>query len=86
MGVLGYEIYRDGTKVGQTNSSINYFTDKGLTTNNTYKYTVKAFDTSENYSDYSKELLAVPMLPDIKSITPDAGSIIGGKIQTFRYI
>lgn len=48
VGVTGYEIYRDGVKVG-TSQSTSY-TDTGLTPETTYSYTVKALDAAGNVS------------------------------------
>ncbi|UJF33920.1 family 14 glycosylhydrolase [Paenibacillus hexagrammi] len=48
VGVTGYEIWRDGTKVGtSTNTS---FTQTGLTASTAYSYSVKAYDAAGNIS------------------------------------
>ncbi|HEY9059942.1 MAG TPA: fibronectin type III domain-containing protein, partial [Pseudobacteroides sp.] len=46
--VTGYEIYRNGIKVGSPKTSS--FTDAGLVPNTVYEYTVKAYDYSGNFS------------------------------------
>ncbi|WP_339322412.1 fibronectin type III domain-containing protein [Paenibacillus sp. FSL W8-0194] len=48
VAVTGYNVYRDGTKAGSTNS-VSY-TDSGLAANTAYKYTVTAFDAAGNES------------------------------------
>jgi chitinase len=52
--VRGYDIYRDGTKIGT--STTPSFTDTGLTHNKTYTYFVQAVDTSGNVSGNSSVL------------------------------
>ncbi|RUT36321.1 alpha-amylase [Paenibacillus zeisoli] len=52
--VSGYEIYRNGTKVGT--STTPSFTDTGLTEATSYKYTVKAYDAAGNLSAASNEV------------------------------
>lgn len=73
--VIGYEIYRDGVKVGDT--SLIGYTDTGLTAGETYKYTVRAYDTN-NLSDTSNEISAVPKLPEITDLLPPTGLTVGG--------
>ncbi|MDQ0193816.1 carbohydrate binding domain-containing protein [Paenibacillus wynnii] len=51
VAVTGYEIYRDGVKVGT--SSTTAYTDNGLTANTSYSYTVKAYDAAANLSGAS---------------------------------
>lgn len=52
-GVTGYEVYRDGVKVGTT--ATESYTDTGLTEETIYKYTVKAYDAATNHSLISNE-------------------------------
>ncbi|QMV43932.1 carbohydrate binding domain-containing protein [Cohnella cholangitidis] len=51
VGVTGYEVYRNGTKVGTTANAS--YTDNGLAGSTTYSYTVKAYDAKGNRSDFS---------------------------------
>ncbi|MFC5468967.1 carbohydrate binding domain-containing protein [Cohnella suwonensis] len=51
VNVKGYDIYRDGAKVGS--SVTNSFTDSGLTALTGYTYTIKAFDAKGNFSAFS---------------------------------
>ncbi|RIE01353.1 alpha-amylase [Cohnella faecalis] len=54
VGVTGYEIYRNGTKVGTTAQTS--YTDSGLSAETAYTYTVKAYDAAGNKSDASSVL------------------------------
>ncbi|KHL92446.1 alpha-amylase [Paenibacillus sp. IHB B 3415] len=54
--VTGYEIYRDGIKIG-TSPSASY-TDSGLSSSTTYEYKVKAYDASGNLSGLSTAAVA----------------------------
>lgn len=51
-GVAGYRIKRDGIELGSVNSSTTTYTDTGLEQgNNTYVWSVEAFDEAGNYSN-----------------------------------
>ncbi len=54
IGVTGYRVYRNGIQVG-TVSGTSY-TDSGLTANQSYTYTVRAFDNAGNLSGASAPL------------------------------
>jgi len=54
VGVIGYEIYRDGTKIG-TSTEASY-TDTDLISGITYEYALKAMDKEGNLSELSKVL------------------------------
>ncbi len=60
--VKGYNIFRNGIKVG-TAASVSY-TDTGLNPNTTYRYTVSASDRAGNTSVLSDELAVTTLLPD----------------------
>ncbi|MEW9711370.1 family 14 glycosylhydrolase, partial [Paenibacillus sp. SI92] len=51
VGVAGYEIWRNGAKVGT--STTTSYANIGLTASTTYSYAVKAYDASGNFSDAS---------------------------------
>jgi hypothetical protein len=53
-GVAGYDVYRNGAKVGS--STTTGFTDTGLSAGTTYSYTVKAKDVAGNISAASTAL------------------------------
>ncbi|MFC5703158.1 carbohydrate binding domain-containing protein [Cohnella faecalis] len=54
VAVTGYEIYRNGTKIG-TSTSTSY-TATGLSANTAYSFTVKAYDAAGNVSAASSAL------------------------------
>jgi chitodextrinase len=51
-----YYVYRDGVKVGRTDSTTFVDFDSGLTANTTYTYTVQAYDGAGNFSAISSGL------------------------------
>ncbi|WP_201305416.1 alpha-amylase family glycosyl hydrolase [Paenibacillus puerhi] len=65
VGVTGYEVYRNGVKVGQTASTS--YTDTGLAPATEYAYTVKAYDAAGNLSGFSA--------PPVLATTPAGGSV-----------
>jgi fibronectin type 3 domain-containing protein len=79
VGVTGYNIYKDGTKIGS--SAGTSFTASGLLNNTTYTWTVKAYDavanegppstaiTSNNFADVN-----APTKPAGLTATPSSGS------------
>ncbi|WP_392970878.1 glycoside hydrolase family 6 protein [Streptomyces sp. LN245] len=54
--VTGYDVYRDGTKVGSATTTS--YTDSGLAASSTYTYTVKAKDAAGNVSASSTAVSA----------------------------
>jgi chitodextrinase len=54
--VTGYDVFRNGTKVGSP--TVTAYTDNALTPNTTYSYTVKARDAAGNTSAASTALSA----------------------------
>jgi chitodextrinase len=82
VGVDHYDIYRNGKKVGSSNT--NSFTDINLTPNTTYTYTVQAFDANGNASAVS-DSLSVATLKDTTGPTKPtnlhAGTITKSSIQ-----
>ncbi len=69
IGVVGYEIYRSGTKIGT--SSTTSYSDSGLTANTAYSYTVKAYDAAANYSATSSALSVTtnPVIAAVNTVT-----------------
>ncbi|MFJ6648857.1 glycoside hydrolase family 6 protein [Streptomyces sp. NPDC091290] len=62
VGVTGYDVYRDGTRVGSPSTGTTY-TDTGLSAATAYSYTVRARDAAGNVSAASAAL----------SVTTEAG-------------
>lgn len=59
VAVAAYIIFRNGSPVGF--ATTNAFSDTGLTASTAYSYTVKALDTSGNYSAYSNTATATTL-------------------------
>jgi chitodextrinase len=55
VAVAGYRVYRNGTQVGTTAAAS--YNDTNLVASTTYTYTVAAYDTSNNVSAQSNQLL-----------------------------
>jgi len=53
VGVTGYDVFRDGTKVQTVGGTTTTFHDSGLQPSTTYSYTVDAFDAAGNTSSKS---------------------------------
>jgi chitodextrinase len=62
IGVAGYNVYRNGTKVAT--SSTTSYVDKGVVANNSYTYTVAAYDAVGNVSTQSSSA-TVTTPPDL---------------------
>ncbi|MFC5704234.1 carbohydrate binding domain-containing protein, partial [Cohnella faecalis] len=65
VSVKGYEIYRNGTKVGTSTSAA--YTDSGLTAETAYTYKVKAYDAAGNKSDESSALSVTTEPKDLQA-------------------
>jgi chitodextrinase len=61
VGVAGYTVYRDGTKIGT--SSTTSFADPTVAPSTTYSYTVDSFDAAQNHSDPSDPLVVTTAAP-----------------------
>ena len=61
VGVTGYDVYRNNTKVGTVTSAS--YTNTGLTAGTTYSFFVKAFDGAANVSGASNTVNATTMAP-----------------------
>lgn len=70
VGVTGYDISRDGTKVATVGGASTGWTDNGVTPSTTYGYTVDAFDAAANTSGQSS--------PPASVTTPAGGGGGGG--------
>ena len=70
--VQGYNVYRDGTKVGTPSSTS--FTDTDLSANTTYSYTVNAFDPSNNTSAQSTALAVTTAAPGCSFSVPNVSN------------
>lgn len=70
VGVAGYNVYRNGTKVGSASGT--FFQDAGLTASTTYSYTVAAFDAAGNTSAQSAGASATTAAPSNGGGIPSA--------------
>ncbi|NLL04394.1 MAG: PKD domain-containing protein [Clostridiaceae bacterium] len=71
----GYEIYRDGEKVGV--SYTTKYLDSNLETGTQYSYKVRAFDPSMNFSDFSETISHTPTLVSISDAYDGKSSVVG---------
>ena len=78
--VAGYDIFRDGKKIGTTYTTT--FTDKGLTTGTEYSYCIKAFDPSMNYSDFSETIVHSPEAPVIRDAYDGSYNVVSLTAKT----
>lgn len=101
VGVTGYDVYRNGSRVGSSVS--NSYVDSGLTANTQYSYYVKAYDKANNYSAQSNTgaVYTMSTVPGSASVTCDkpvstwqtastftftaAGGFGAGKVQYYKY-
>ncbi|MGW0600928.1 glycoside hydrolase family 6 protein [Streptomyces sp. NPDC002776] len=56
VGVTGYDVYRNGTRVGSAPAAGTTYTDTGLSAATAYSYTVRALDAAGNVSAASTAL------------------------------
>jgi chitodextrinase len=86
-GVCGYNVFRNGVKIGT--SATTSYQDTGLSAATTYTYTVSAYDCAGNMSAQSTSVnvttsaaLPPPPAPPTVSITsPTNGSVINGSVN-----
>ncbi len=57
VGVVGYEIWRNGARIQLTPASQTTFSDSALAPNTSYSYTVRALDAAGNTSTFSVDLV-----------------------------
>jgi len=81
VGVTGYNILRNGTKVGT--STTTSFADNGLASNTTYTYTVTAFDAAGNVSAESNSVTATtptdttpPVISNVSASPADTSATV----------
>ena len=71
LGVVSYDVYRDGTWVATT-SGLSW-TDSATTAGASYGYTIKALDTAGQVSDPSEPATVTIPVPDTTAPSPPAG-------------
>ncbi len=85
VGVIGYEVFRNGTQVG-TPTETSY-SDTGLAASTQYTYTVKAFDAAGNISTASNSVnvttqAAASSTPPTVTITAPTGQLAANTTST----
>lgn len=81
VGVIGYDIFRNGTLVGS--SAATSFTDTGLSASTTYSYTVKAKDAAGNVSAASSALSVTTLsASDTQAPTAPSNLTVTGKTSS----
>ncbi|HIJ95353.1 MAG TPA: fibronectin type III domain-containing protein [Desulfuromonadales bacterium] len=63
VGVTGYNVYRNGTKIGS--ATVPSYTDPSVKSGVAYSYTVVAFDAAGNLSDTSTAISVTPVSPNL---------------------
>jgi chitodextrinase len=79
IGVAGYDIFREGTKIATVSGVTLTYADMGLTDATTYHYTVDAFDSVGNTSSQSAPAMATT--PDVTAPSVPTGlhaSVVSG--------
>ena len=77
--VTGYDVYRNGVRVGKTNKT--EFIDDRLKSNTSYTYYVIAYDAMHNESDWS-DIIEVKTLPDENAPTQPTGLKVKSKTSS----
>jgi chitodextrinase len=68
-GVAGYNVYRNGAQIAT--SSLNNYSDSGLSASTLYSYTVAAFDPARNYSAQTSPVSVTTQVAVV--VTPPSG-------------
>ncbi|WP_231891406.1 fibronectin type III domain-containing protein [Paenibacillus swuensis] len=83
VGVVGYDIYKNGTLAGSTSGAgATTFTATGLTPSTAYSFTVKAKDAASNVSVASNTLNVTTAAGDTQAPTTPTNLALTGKTDT----
>ncbi|RED63239.1 NPCBM/NEW2 domain-containing protein [Cohnella lupini] len=82
VGVVSYDVYKDGTLVGSTAPGEITLTVKGLTASTTYVFTLRARDAAGNVSEPSAALSVTTELPDSSAPTAPASLTVASVTGT----
>ncbi len=69
VGVAGYKIYRNGSLLTSTNSTLTTYSDSGLSAATNYSYTVAAYDAAGNNSSQSSSASATTQSAPVSDTT-----------------
>ncbi|MBM3272352.1 peptidoglycan-binding protein [Candidatus Kaiserbacteria bacterium] len=72
-GVVGYQVYRDGQRIGTTLQGATTFLDTRAALGAAYAYVIAAYDASGQVSPRSAELRVALTLPPVATTTPASG-------------
>src|SRR3989344_3920460 len=73
-GVIGgYNLYRNGSSLGNLPSSPTTYSDTGLTEGTAYTYTVSAYDANNNFSAQSTPVIATTTVVDTQAPSVPTG-------------
>jgi PQQ-dependent dehydrogenase (s-GDH family) len=79
IGIAGYDVYRNGTKINSSNVSGTSYAITGLTPATTYSFTVKAKDAANNESAASQPLSVTTLSPNPGTETFTQRTVIGNQ-------
>jgi hypothetical protein len=69
VGVVGYYIYRDGSRIADISSDVRVYMDVGLAPSRTYLYSIAAYDAAKNVSLKSFSVEGITFPKDTSSPT-----------------
>jgi len=84
VGVTGYNVFRNGAKVGAPSNTS--YQDTGLSAGTAYVYAISAYDAAGNTSAQSSSVSVTtpappPILPSVAIISPTNGSVVSGSVS-----
>ncbi|MER7751588.1 glycoside hydrolase family 18 chitinase [Kitasatospora sp. NPDC097643] len=84
VGVTGYDVFRNGTKVATTDGATTAVTVTGLTADTAYQFTVQAFDAAGNRSAAAGPVSVTtqPTTPDNQPPTAPGTPVVTGSDST----
>ncbi|WP_068605463.1 NPCBM/NEW2 domain-containing protein [Paenibacillus swuensis] len=82
IGVVAYDVYKDGTLAGSSAPGETLFTITGLSPTTNYAITLRARDAAGNVSDASSALSITTELPDSTAPTTPTGLSVGSVTGT----
>lgn len=75
VGVVGYDVRRDGVSIGTTDGATRSYVDDTVIAGGSYTYTVAALDAAGNVSDSSADLDVTVPAPDTSPPTAPTGLV-----------
>jgi hypothetical protein len=85
-GVAGYTMYRDGISIATVPGSTLTYGDTTVFPQNTYSYTVDAFDTAGNHSAVSSQVaVTTPSMPTQLIFSVEADSYVSSSNPASKY-